>query len=75
MEAKLCSQCNSNMDMIDTYERFLEPDEICTDQISDNFPIGKQFVVNVEIYKCSKCGSYRAISQKGEFLASSCVDC
>lgn len=65
------------MDMIDSYDRFLEPDEISADQIIDNFPIEipeKQFVINIKVYKCSNCGSHRAVYGKGELLDHSCVD-
>lgn len=64
MKNEFCSHCNSKMDMIDSYDRFLEPD-----QMIDNFPIEiteKQFVINIKIYKCSNCGSHRAVYGKGE---------
>lgn len=57
------------MEMVDNYGRFLEPDEIeefSKDKMAAYLNAkcsGKlhQSIMNVEIYKCSYCGSYNVV--------------
>lgn len=69
MKKQKCIKCSESMKLIDKYKQFLEPDEIktFTDQQKINVLISKMDealnppVVNVEIYKCDKCGDYRGV--------------
>jgi hypothetical protein len=57
------------MKIVDKYSRFLEPDEKLkfADQQKINDSISKisyalnASTVNVEIYKCDKCGDYKGV--------------
>ncbi|WP_094228027.1 hypothetical protein [Methanolobus psychrotolerans] len=69
MEKQTCIKCNDNMKLIDKYSQFLEPDEMkkFTNQQKVNSMTSKitevlnPSIVNVEIYKCDKCGDYRGV--------------
>ncbi len=69
MEKQKCIKCSESMKLIDKYSQFIEPDEMkmLTDQQKVNGLVSKMneklnpAVVNVEIYKCDKCGDYRGV--------------
>lgn len=69
MKKRICGKCNEHMKLIDKYSQFLEPDEIerFTDQKKINNLVSKMnetfspSKVNVEIYKCEKCGEYKGV--------------
>nr|WP_321496116.1 hypothetical protein [uncultured Methanolobus sp.] len=69
MKKRTCDKCNENMKLIDKYSQFLEPDEMkrFADQqkidgfiskMNNSLSIPK---VNIEIYKCDKCGDYKGV--------------
>jgi predicted RNA-binding Zn-ribbon protein involved in translation (DUF1610 family) len=69
MEKRTCDKCNENMKLIDKYSQFLEPDEMrrFTNQEKTENVISRMEhslnipKVNIEIYKCDKCGEYKGV--------------